>query len=712
LIGAPPLRPISLPPWSNLVNAKWITASIAATSVCLFATAVHAQDAPKQLPKKRPNIVLILADDLGYSDIGCYGSEIKTPNLDKLAAKGLRFTNFFNTARCCPSRAALLTGLYSHQAGVGHMTENSKQPGYEGQLNRNCVTIAEVLRRFAYRCYMIGKWHLSRPENTKKANETWPLGRGFDRYYGLLPGAANYFRPEGLARDNTLLETPTKDFYLTDAFADNAVQFITDHEKDHKSEPFFLYTAFTAPHWPLHALKEDIDRYRGKYHEGWDVLRQKRHERMKELGIVDPNWKVAKSDAPAWDKVPEAKKDELDLRMAIYAAQIDRMDQGIGRIVEALRKTGQLDNTVIFFLSDNGGCAEVIERGTGGELGGPDSFSSYGQGWAWMSNAILRLFKHWTHGGGVSSPFIVHWPDGIPASAHGQLRRQPGHLIDLMATCVDLAGAEYPRELDGRKITPLEGKSLVPAFKDQPIERDAIYWEHEGNKAVLAGSWKLVSKHPGPWELYDFSADRGEAHDLAAEQPERVKELADKWQAWAERANVLPLRPYEKAGDAKKSARTPNPKRSFDLKDGDKLTGDDAPDVGGRAFTIVAELGPKIGDGVLLAHGGTNHGYSLFIEKNHLVFGFRHAGKLSTVKAPAPMTAGPGTVTASLAKDGSVLVLWKDEKVAEGKVAGPLRATPQEGMQVGQDFGAAVGNYTAPFRYGGDIRRVVLTLSE
>jgi arylsulfatase len=687
------------------VNANWVKISIAATSVFLFSTVVHAQ----QSSRKRPNIVLLLADDLGYSDIGCFGSEIKTPNLDKLAAKGLRFTNFFNTARCCPSRAALLTGLYSHQAGVGHMTENSKQPGYEGQLNRSCVTIAEVLRRFAYRCYMIGKWHLSRPENTKAFNETWPLGRGFDRYYGLLPGSANYFRPDGLARDKTLLPTPTKDFYLTDSLADNAVQFIRDHEKDHKSEPFFLYTAFTSPHWPLHALKADIERYRGKYREGWDVLRQKRHERMKELGIVDPKWKVARSDAPAWDKMPEDKKDELDLRMAIYAAQIDRMDQGIGRIVEALRKTGQFDNTVILFLSDNGGCAEVIERGArGAALGGPDSFSSYGQGWAWLSNAILRLFKHWTHGGGVSSPLIVHWPDGIPASANGQLRRQPGHLIDVMATCIDLAGAEYPRELEGRKITPLEGKSLVPAFTDQPIARDAIYWEHEGNKAILAGSWKLVSKYPGPWELYDFAADRGEANNLAAAQPDRVKELSAKWQAWAERANVLPLRPYAKEG-GKKSASA---KRSFDLKDGDKLTGAERPDVGGRAFEIVAELGPKIGDGVIVAQGGTTHGYTLFIEKDHLAFGFRRDGTLAIVKASAPMTPGPGTVTASLAKDGSVVMLWKDQKVAEGKVAGPLRATPQEGMQVGQDLGSAVANYPVPFRFGGDIRRVLLKLSE
>ncbi len=462
-----------------------------------------------------------LADDLGYSDIGCYGSEIKTPNLDKLAKNGLRFTNFYNTARCCPSRAALLTGLYPHQAGVGHMVENLNQPGYQGQLNRKCVTIAEVLRMIGYRCYMIGKWHLSRSNNLVTPNETWPMGRGFERYFGILQGSTNYFRPATLTRDNTRIEAPKDGFYLTDAFSANAVQFIHDHQRDHKDKPFFMYTAYTAPHWPLHALKEDIDRYRGKYRAGWDVLREKRHQKMIELGIVDPKWKLPSSDAKPWDKLTDTEKDDLDLRMAIYAAQVDRMDQGIGKIVDALRQTGQLDNTLILFLSDNGGCAEIIERGEGGELGGPDSFSSYGVGWAWMSNAIWRLFKHWVHGGGVSSPLIVHWPAVIPEPARGQLRKQSGHLIDVMATSLDVAGASYPQEYKGNKITPLEGKSLVPAFADRPIQREAIYWEHEGNKAILVGNWKLVTKFPGPWELYDLAADRAETTNLVTKEPER-----------------------------------------------------------------------------------------------------------------------------------------------------------------------------------------------
>jgi arylsulfatase len=492
----------------------------------------------------RPNIVVILADDLGYADIGCYGGEIKTPSLDRLAKNGLRFTNFFNTARCCPSRAALLTGLYSHQAGVGHMTENFKLPGYQGQLHRNCLTIAELLRLVGYRNYMVGKWHLSSNENMKAPNDTWPLGRGFDRFYGTIPGAGNYFRPNGLVRDRTPIEAPKDGYYYTDAISDNAIEFVRDHHKDHARSPFFLYVAYTSPHWPLHALKEDIARYRGTYRAGWDVLRAQRHKSMVELGIVDAAWKQAPSDAKPFKDLTDKQIDELDLRMAIYAAQVDRMDQGIGRLIEALTKEGLLDNTLVLFMADNGACAEIIERGMGGELGGPDSFASYGVGWAWFSTGFLRLFKHWVHGGGVSSPLIAHWPAQIPPASRGQLRRQPGHLIDIMATCADVAGAKYPAEHKGNKITPLEGKSLVPAFADKAIEREAIYWEHEGNKAVLVSPWKLVAKHPGPWELYNLDSDRGESHDLAASQPERVRDLAARWQAWAERSHVLPLRPY------------------------------------------------------------------------------------------------------------------------------------------------------------------------
>lgn len=521
-------------------------------AVCVIAALPAMSDAQA---KKRPNIVVILADDLGYSDIGCYGGEIRTPHLDKLAKKGLRFTNFFNTARCCPSRAALLTGLYSHQAGVGHMTENLKLPGYQGGLNRNCLTIAELLRMIGYRNYMVGKWHLSSNADMKMPNDTWPTERGFDRFYGTIPGGGNYFRPHGLVRDKTPIEPPKDGFYYTDAISDNAVQFLRDHQKDHAKSPFFLYVAYTAPHWPLHALKDDIARYRGKYREGWDVLRERRHKKMVELGIVDAKWKTPPSDAKPFKDLTEKQIDELDLRMAIYAAQVDRMDQGIGRIVAALEKEGMLDDTLVLFMADNGACAEIIERGEGGELGGPESFSSYGVGWAWFSNGFLRLFKHWVHGGGVSSPLIVHWPAQIPPTSRGQLRRQPGHLIDIMATCIDVTDAKYPAEFNGNKITPLPGKSLLPAIEDHAIKRDAIFWEHEGNKAILDYPWKLVSKHPGPWELYNLADDRAETNDLAKRHPDRVRDLSTRWQTWAESSNVFPLRPYVKDKKDKKKAK-------------------------------------------------------------------------------------------------------------------------------------------------------------
>jgi arylsulfatase len=523
------------------------------TAAVLIAAFARPAVVFSQEPKKKPNIVVILADDLGYADIGCYGGEIKTPNLDKLAQNGLRFTNFFNTARCCPSRASLLTGLYSHQAGVGHMTDNLKLPGYQGQLHRNCITIAELLRLVGYRNYMVGKWHLSSNSNMKEPNDTWPVSRGFHRFYGTIPGGGNYFRPHGLVRDQTPIEPPKEGYYYTEAISDNAVQFVRDHKKDHAQSPFFLYVAYTSPHWPLHALKEDIARYRGQYRAGWDVLRTQRQKKMLELGIIDSKWKTPASDAKAFKDLTEKEIDELDLRMAIYAAQVDRMDQGIGRIIASLEKEGLLNDTLVMFMADNGACAEIIERGTGGELGGPDSFSSYGVGWAWFSNGFLRLFKHWVHGGGVSSPLIVHWPTRIPPTSHGQLRRQPGHLIDIMATCADVSGAKYPAEHKGNKITPLEGKSLLPALADKAIEREAIHWEHEGNKAILVGQWKLVSKHPGPWELYNLEQDRAETTDLAKSHPERVRDLAARWQAWAERSHVLPLRAYAK--DKKKKQK-------------------------------------------------------------------------------------------------------------------------------------------------------------
>jgi arylsulfatase A-like enzyme len=475
----------------------------------------------------RPNIIIILADDLGYSDIGCYGSEIATPNLDRLAAGGLRFTQFYNTARCCPTRASLLTGLYSHQAGVGHMVEDKNLPGYRGRLNEKCATIAEVLRPAGYFTTMTGKWHIG------EKRPHWPVDRGFDRYYGLISGGSNYFKIDSgrqLALDGEPVAAG-EDFYITDAFTDYSVKFL-DEAKE-KKKPFLLYAAFTAPHWPLHARPEDIAKYRGKYMDGWDALRAKRHRKMIELGVVDATWPVTPRDdkAPAWEDVKN--KDDRDLRMAIYAAQIDRMDQNIGRILAKLRETGAEENTLVMFLADNGGCAEEIHRGkAGAAVGTADSFESYGLPWANASNTPFRSYKHWVHEGGISSPFIVSWPAVIKKAG---LVHEPAHLIDLAATCRALAGAAYPADK-----TPLEGVNLDPLFRGGSLSAREIFWEHEGNRAVRQGKWKLVARHKGDWELYDIDADRTELKNLAASNPEKLKELVAKHEAWAARAAVSP----------------------------------------------------------------------------------------------------------------------------------------------------------------------------
>ena len=538
---------------------------------------------------QRPNIVLIMSDDMGFSDLGCYGGDIDTPNLNALAANGLRFSQFYNTARCCPTRASLMTGVYPHQASVGHMVGDSGFPSYRGDLSRNCVTIAEVLRSAGYRTYMTGKWHVTRFTDKDGPKHNWPLQRGFERYYGTIQGAANYFDPGTLCRDNTYI-TPLNDpeykpesYYYTDALSDNAVKFLREHHEKTPDEPFLLYMPFTAAHWPLNAPEKAIAKYKGRYDKGYTYYRQQHFERLKQMGLIHKDWDLS-PQAGDWEKV-EHKEWEARC-MEVYAAIIDTMDQGIGRVVTELKKQGTLDNTLIFFLQDNGGCAEEMGRQADvndkwvGALqnlhpmapdelqpktsppmqtrdgrpvrGGPtvmpgpaDTYIAYGRNWANVSNTPFREYKHWVHEGGISTPLICHWPAGI--KARGSLFHEPGHLIDIMATCVDVSGARYPTQYQGNDIQPKEGVSLAPAFQGKSLGTRAIYWEHEGNRAVRQGKWKLVSKHPGGWELYDIAADRTEMHDLAAQNPEKVQELKALYESWAQRCGVQPW-PLQKPG--------------------------------------------------------------------------------------------------------------------------------------------------------------------
>ena len=509
-------------------------------------TALSAAVAPGA--DDRPNIVVILADDLGFSDIGCYGSEIPTPRLDALASDGLRFTQFYNSPRCSPTRAALLTGLYSQQAGMGWL-DSKVEPnsrGFHGRLLPRCVTIAEVLRDAGYFTAMAGKWHLG------QQNGTPPWERGFMRSlnsrFGEVyfpkefdrPGTESLFlNGREIAKDSPELG---HDWYSTDLFAAWGLKFIDEARTEKK--PFFLYLAQGAVHFPLRAPEEMIAKYRGKYMKGWDALREERHARQIAMGIVDAKWPLSPrpDDSPAWDTRAPDRQKRFDEIMATYAAMVECLDRSTGLLVDGLKERGLLDSTLLIFLSDNGGNAEGgpagVTRGEG-PIGGPQSYVMLGMNWATLANTPFKRYKHFTHEGGISSPFIMHWPAGIPAERRGALEKQPAHLVDIMATAVDVAGAKYPERFHDHDILPMEGVSLRPALTGQPLARkEPIYWEHEGNKAVRDGQWKLVQKWRGPWELYDMEADRTELHDISKEHPEIASRLEASWSGWAQRAFV------------------------------------------------------------------------------------------------------------------------------------------------------------------------------
>lgn len=511
----------------------------------------------------QPNIILILADDMGFSDIGCYGSEIETPNLDFMAQNGARFSQMYSFARCCPSRAALLTGLHPHQAGVGHMVDNRGSRAYQGYLRDDCVTIAEVLKGAGYQTLMSGKWHTGgrlparEPDVWEPGTKGYPTPqqRGFDQFYGTLVGAGSFFYPHALTENGEFVKEYPDDFYYTDAITDNAIDMISSAHAD--DQPFFLHVAYTAPHWPLHALPDDIAKYEGKYRHGWDTLRKNRHEELNSLGILNPIWNISPRDDDSHPWADEQYTDWEDLRMAIYAAQIDRMDQGIGRILDTLRDLDIEDDTFIVFLSDNGGCAEYLaedgwinsfvpdmpngERvkvGNRQDLrpGAADTYMSYDLPWANASNSPFRLYKHWVHEGGISSPCIVYHPSQIQDAC---MIHSPIQFIDVLPTFADLAGATYPTEYHGNMIQPMEGESFLPAISNHDWQREnPLYWEHEGNRAVRINEWKLVSKHPDDWELYNMIEDRTELNDLAEGETTRIKNMSALYDVWASRCEV------------------------------------------------------------------------------------------------------------------------------------------------------------------------------
>ncbi|HEY4415872.1 MAG TPA: arylsulfatase [Verrucomicrobiae bacterium] len=526
------------------MKQKWFQV-ISASVVTLLLSSASLYAAP------RPNIVLILADDLGYSDIGCFGSEIATPNIDQLAKDGVALTQFYNQARCCPTRAALLTGRYPHQVGIGDMIDAyaaaardaANSPAYQDHLSTNSPTMAEVLRTAGYHTMMAGKWHLG------KRPEEWPVHRGFDRSFVQIDGAMNYFGGDSkdgprarMAIDDQPYTPPHDGFYSTDAFTDHAIGFLDESAKGTNAKPFFLYLAYNASHWPLQAPKEDIAKYQGKYDAGWQAIREARLKKMIQLGIVPAGQTMAPMDRgnnQPWDKLTEAQRQQWARRMEVYAAQTEHMDRDVGRLLAEIQRLGVASNTLVLFLSDNGGAAEDPNGGDKSvPIGDRDSFRGYARPWATVSNTPWRRHKVTAYEGGISTPLIAHWPAEIPAAKNGTLVREPAHVTDLLPTFMALAGAAYPT---ASGIKP-EGENILPMLKGGHGDADRTFcWEHEGYRAIRQGKWKLVSAagKESHWELYDLETDRTEAHDLAGEHPDLVRDLTAEYNGWAARCGVI-----------------------------------------------------------------------------------------------------------------------------------------------------------------------------
>ena len=515
---------------------------------------------------RRPNIVLILADDLGFSDLGCYGGEIATPNLDRLAAGGMRFTHFYNNAVCVATRASLLTGQYCHRVGQGL--------GARLRAGANNVTFAELLRDAGYRTLMSGKWHSGQHPGEL------PVDRGFDRYWGLIDGGSNYFNP-GVRRpgepepvhkapgdyrlwgDDRRLTRPftpdDPDFYITDSFSERAVSFLDGHGSDER--PFLLYLAYTAPHFPLHAPAEEIARYQGRYRIGWDELRRRRYQRLCELGLVEERWGMSERDegCGTWEEAHD--KQRWDRKMAVYAAMVDRMDQGIGRVLDKIRALGKEQDTLVLFLSDNGGCGEHIDNSPDRMPGTVDTYATVDAPWANASNTPFRKYKVFDHEGGIATPLIAHWPAAVEA---GAINHEVGHVIDFLPTFAELAGADYPDHYRGSPIASADGISLAPLLRGESrSSHPYLCWELNGCRAVRRGRWKAVSMGPprwyaghrfppgrDGWELYDMERDRCETNDLAAGHPHLVQELDALWRGWYEACRREQRRAQPRAAEA------------------------------------------------------------------------------------------------------------------------------------------------------------------
>ena len=661
----------------------------------------------------RPNVLIILADDLGYSDLGCYGSEIPTPNLDKIAANGTRFKSFYTSARCCPSRASLMTGLHPHQAGIGSFTFDSPRPdmgpAFTGHLLPNCVTLAEILGDAGYSTWMVGKWHMGIPG---------PIKRGFQNYFGFknfLAHSEDQWSPEKYVRlpENIKpeLEYSKDNFYVTDVFTDYACEFISQASKIDK--PFFMYLAHSSPHFPVQAPKESIDRHYKTYMKGWDKLRAERLAKQKKLGLFGPEVKlpprslvpVDRNDIangysgkpnPAWDELDEDRQKDLARRMATFAAMIEHVDRGIGRVIAKLKENGKLDNTIIFFLSDNGACYEWGPFGFDGssrmgytklhqgpelnQIGQPGTHHSYGSAWANLGNTPLNMYKHYCHEGGISSPLIISWPKELKTT--GIWSNEPAHLMDIVPTILQATGTNYPEYRNMLKIQPMEGVSLLDAARGNAMETRMIPFDHQGAHGLRWGNWKIVwsKRQPTPvtWELYDLDIDPSEQNNIANQHPDLVKKLVTEWENWAVRVGV---EGYWKGKD----------------------TTENSPEIAKKEILISAEVRPDSNDsnGVIISHGGSRYGYALYMFKGKPVFDVRIDGKITGIAWPDNIN-GMCRIEANLTKN-RMSISVNDAPEVKVDSPGLIPIQPLDPMIVGEDSLSPAGNYDTPNKFEGTI---------
>lgn len=669
----------------------------------------------------RPNVLLILADDLGFSDPGCYGGEIETPHLDRLAKNGVRFSAFYNSARCCPSRASLMTGLHPHQAGIGSFANRRPRKGwgraYTGHLLPICATLAEMLADDGYSTWMVGKWHMGTPG---------PIARGFQNYYGyrnFLAHSENQWNPDHYIRlpEGTDPERSyeDKEFYVTDVFSDYAVEFLQQaRQRRHggKRQPWFLYLAHSSPHFPIQAPRETIEKYVPIFRKGWDRLREERFERQKALGLVPKDAQLPpRSEVPvdhddiangfsgvpnpAWESLDPARREDLARRGATFAAMVEHVDRGIGRLIADLATHGELANTLILFTSDNGACYEwgpfgfdgpsrqgltVLHRGDDlKKIGQDGTHQSYGSGWANLGNTPLNMYKHFCHEGGIASPLIVHWPEGI--APKNMWVHEPAHIMDVVPTVLAATGARYPEERAGQKITPVEGLSLLPALSGKALPERTLAFEHQGARGLRRGPWKLVwgKRQPDPvhWELYDLEADRSEQTDLSAMKPELTQQLAAEWKRWAKRVGAEPFQmpgtgPVYNAATASSFPQHPTP------------------EIANRALTIDVDLEPVGRNGVVVAQGGREQGYALHLLNGHLAFDVRINGAVTRIKSER-LLQERARVTARLAPERMTITV-DGKEVARGNSPGLIPVQPKDPLDVGRDELTAAGNYDAP----------------